>query len=136
MANKLEGTLELNVNPAGVGANPVGRPAKNISESAIRRLYVDEVKSLGAVAAALGVATLTIRARMEEFGIPVRKRGRPVKGAAKIVGGAVELDSDFAESEGEQNALTALLEAEAAELAKADEPEAEAVTEAPEATEA
>lgn len=119
--------LEMNVNPAGVGANPVGRPKSDIDMALARRLYVDECKSLGKTAAACGVATLTLRARFEEHGIPVRGRGRPVKAADRFEGGALTLDKAIAEAPEAVSTLEALIADEAAEIAAREAAEAETV---------
>lgn len=111
--------LRYNPNPAGVGKNPVGRPRKPIDAAKVRDLYVGQRLPLAKVAAELGVATLTLRTRMDELNIPVRKRGRPVKGARKLIGN-VALDSEYTESPEAEAALTALLEAEQAEIEAAE----------------
>jgi len=121
----LKGTLILDTD-ASVLRRKVGRPSKDLAESDIRRLYVAEQLSLGKTAKALGCAVLTVRRRMDEYGIPVRKRGRPVLGARKLIG-KVDLDPSVEESDEAKAALVALLEAEAV-LAEAETAEGVAET--------
>lgn len=96
---------------------PVGRPKVALDADRIRELYHDKVLPLSKVAAALGVATLTLRKRMDEYGIEVRKRGRPMKDARKFEGLHLELDPTLEESEADQAALEAMLAEEDARLA-------------------
>lgn len=120
--------IELRLTPeATVGKNPVGRPQKALDMDLARSMYVDQVMSLGKVATALGVATLTLRKRFEDEGISVRGRGRPVAKADRFQGGKLGLDPALVESEAAEAALAELLATEAAELEAAEKAAEETV---------
>jgi DNA-binding NtrC family response regulator len=53
-----------------------GARKSDITEDEIKALYIDQELNLSDTAHELGVSVVTLRARMKEFDIEVRKRGR------------------------------------------------------------
>jgi len=100
---------------AAGGTRAVGRPRKEVDPGAIQDLYTEQGLPLATVAGLLGVSALTLRARMNDFGIPARKRGRP----RKLEDFELALDPNYTESKRAQRDLRDLLAAEAEELAEA-----------------
>ena len=111
---KLRGIVTLNLNSSGVGKNLVGRPKAEIDEALARELYVNQALPLAAVAAELGISVLTLRARLEEFGIEARLRGRPVgRRVLQQREGVITLNREYTERPEAVEALVTLLAAEA-----------------------
>ena len=68
-------TVRTRLKAAGFKLSRGARKA-DISSEEIVALYVDAGKNLSDTAHELGISVVTLRARMTEFQIPVRKRGR------------------------------------------------------------
>lgn len=68
-------TIRSRLKKAGFKLSRGARKA-DISSEEITALYVDAGKNLADTAHELGVSVVTLRSRMAEFDIPVRKRGR------------------------------------------------------------
>ena len=67
----------------------MGRPAAQLDTATLRRLYVDEHRSLEDVARLVGCNRETVRVRIRDEGIPIRPKSYPGMRSRKI-GSATE----------------------------------------------